>query len=325
MIKDNTLFFIHIPKTAGSSFRKAAESYFGIQNCFYDYGNKSSETHPKIFEYEYKQKDRFAAGEYIIQHARFLSGHVPYSKYAAFFHPKNVITFVRSPEQQVRSHFEHYVRHHGYKGDFEDFIADRRFANMQSRMLKGLGIDALGFVGLTEEYETSLALINALYKTDLKRLSLNKNQSKNEHSYTLSDKELKLIHEHNKEDFELYEQACQRFQKQKKAIEESQPFIRFGLLHLPPKQAQHKLNGWLTCYESNQAQELDIYINGEKVETVIANEYRGMTKERNMNRSGFIGFTYHYPKNIKPNDLIELFANANNELVYSMRYQDTPA
>jgi len=315
------LFFIHIPKTAGSSFRQAAEIYFGKDLTFYDYGPEYKDTHPKITEYEYNNGDRFAAGRYIITHARFLSGHAPYSKYASFFHPNNIITFVRSPEQQICSHFEHYINLHGYKKSFKEFILEKRFANIQSRMLNGIGIQGIGFVGLTEEYQDSVSLINSIYKTDFKPLQINTNQQKSSPNYILSSEELELIHSHNKEDFALYQAACERFERQKKAIEESRPFIRFGLFPLPPQQAQLRVNGWLTTYESDEAQALTVFINGTKTETLIANEYRNMAHERNMNRKGFIGFTYHFPKDIKHHDKIDFYAEPSNELLHSMHYQ----
>jgi hypothetical protein len=319
------LFFIHIPKTAGSSFRKAAESYFGKALTFYDYGPEYKDTHPKITEYEYMNMDRFAAGSYIISHARFLSGHVPYSKYAPFFHPSNIITFIRSPEQQIRSHFEHFINLHGYKNSFKEFILEKRFTNMQSRMLNGIGIEGIGFVGLTEEYETSVALINRIYKTDFKTLQINTNQQKKLPSYILNAKELELIHTHNQEDIELYRKACIRFERQKKSVENSTNFIRFSLLHLPPKQALHKINGWLTCYELENALELAIFINGKYVEKITANEYRATANERNINRSGYIGFTYNIPNGLKHNDLIEFYATLTDELVYSTIFNQTIA
>lgn len=319
--KNEPLFFIHIPKTAGSSFRVSAENYFGHKYTIYDYGSESPETHPKILELVYEKKDLFAAGNYIKENARLLSGHVHYVKYAPFFHLKNVITFVRSPEQRIRSHFEHFVRHKGYQDSFEAFIADRRFANVQSRNLGGIGIESFGFVGLTEDYETSIALINTLYNTDFKQLDINKNRDKKQSSYLITEQELNLIHQHNQADFALYQEACERFARQKKAIETSQPFIRFGLFSLSPQQALLKINGWLTCHESNKAQALTVFINGTKTETIIANEYRNIANERNMNRKGFIGFTYNYPKNIKHHDKIEIFTTHNHELVYSSFYK----
>lgn len=319
--KNEPLFFIHIPKTAGSSFRVSAENYFGPIYTFFDYGVDSPETHPKIVELVYEKKDLFSAGSYINDNARLLSGHVHYVKYAPFFHLKNVITFVRSPEQRIRSHFEHFVRHKGYQDSFEAFIADRRFANVQSRNLGGMGIESFGFVGLTEDYETSIALINTLYNTDFQSLDINKNQDKKQSSYLITEQELDLIRQHNKDDFVLYQAACDRFKRQKEAIETARPFIRFGLLPLSPQQAQHRINGWLTCHESDEAQALSIFINGTKIETLIANEYRNIANERNMNRKGFVGFTFLIPKNINHNDTIDFYSEPNKELLHTMHYK----
>lgn len=315
----NSLLFIHIPKTAGSSFRQAAETYFGHAQTIYDYGEKSSETHQKIIEFEYQNKDRFAAGEFITKQGRFLSGHIPYLKYAPFFHPKNVITFVRSPEQQVRSHFEHYIRHHGYTKSFQNFIVEKRFCNMQSRILQGISTDAFGFIGLTERYGESLELINRSYNTELIALNVNQNTSKDSSPYTFSEKDFALIKSKNTEDFALYEYAIARFERQKNAIVSKQPFIRVGKLNLPPKQAEKKFNGWVTCYETDQVQELDIIINNKIFTKITGNEYRGLPNERNMNRAGFIGFSFDYPTDIKLNDLVQ-FRTLEKEVIYSFKY-----
>lgn len=314
---DHTLFFIHIPKTAGSSFRKAAEAFFGPQATFYDYGSKANETHRKILELDYEKQDRYATGQYILKHARFLSGHLPYSKYASFFHCKNIITFIRKPEQQIRSHFEHYKRHHGYTRDFKTFIQEKRFCNIQSRLLNGLSVEAFGFIGLTEEYETSIKLINQHYKIDLKSLTLNQNTSKIETMYSFDDEELQLIKEHNQNDMELYQQAAERFEQQAYCLNNDQDFVRFGLLHLPPKQAEHKINGWATCYENDTVQTLDIYINEELTDTITAKEYRGIAKERNMNRNGYIGFMYEFPKTVKTGDLIQIKVHESQQNLFS--------
>jgi len=321
MIKiDTNILFLHIPKTAGSSFRKAAETYFNPQNTYYDYGKKSLETHPSILEFDYQKQDRFVAGSCIMNHAQFLSGHMNYHKYAPFFMAKNIITFLREPTQQIRSHFDHYVRHHNYKETFESFIQDKRFFNLQARILKGLPTTAYGFIGITEEYNTSIELINTYYQTDIKALSLNRNESKKTDKYQFTNAELSLIKQYNQDDIKLYIEAYELFLKQKQAIKEHKSLIRFGLLPLPPKQQLQKINGWLTTYESSEAEELKVVINKIDVANITANEYRSWANERNINRAGFIGFTYNFPKSIKHGDLIELVSKSTQEIFYSTEY-----
>ena len=317
---DTNILFLHAPKTAGSSFRKAAETYFTTQNTYYDYGKKSAQTHPKILELDYQNQDRFAAGTYIMNHAQFLSGHINYHKYAPFFMAKNIITFLREPSQRIRSNFEHYARHYNYKENFESFIQDKKFSNLQSRVLKGLPASAYGFIGITEEYNTSIELINTYYKIDIKALSLNKNESKKTGQYQFTDAELFLIKQHNQDDIKLYSEAYELFLKQKQAIQKQRALIRFGLLPIPPKQQLQKINGWLTTYESSEVEELEVHINKIVVAKVTANEYSPWANERNINRSGFIGFTYNFPKNIKHGDLIELVSKSTQETLYSTEY-----
>ncbi|MAJ68062.1 MAG: hypothetical protein CL584_00205, partial [Alteromonadaceae bacterium] len=220
------LFFIHISKTAGSSFRVAAERYFGKEHVFYDYGPKANETNPDIRTLDYEKRDRYAAGMKIVEKAKFLTGHINHPKYAPFIPAKNAITFVRDPIQQVRSHYEHFTRHHRYKRSFTEFVNEPRFKNVQYKAFQGTWPDAIGFIGLTERYNESLALINKMYSIDIQGLDINKNTEKKSSSYELSGEEIALIKKHNKEDFKLYEYALTRFERQKLAIESDTPFIR---------------------------------------------------------------------------------------------------
>ena len=44
MTKSDTLLFVHIPKTAGTSFRNAAINNVGQEKVIQDYGVKANET-----------------------------------------------------------------------------------------------------------------------------------------------------------------------------------------------------------------------------------------------------------------------------------------
>lgn len=310
------MFFIHIPKTAGSSFRKSAEAYYGVTRMLYDYGVDTKETSDAVKQLEYRaQPDRFALANHARKHAAMLAGHVSYVKYAPFFHAKDVLTFVREPAQQIRSHYEHYVRHHGYKKSFMYFIGEKRFCNLQSRYLLGLPLSAIGFVGITERFDESLKLINSQFNTEFKSIKINNNTAKQSDDYVISTDELQAIIEHNADDIALYVAACERFESQKRALNARLPFVRFGLLHVPQREVRHKIKGWVVDYENSAPQTLNVLINGNKVAELSASEYVPMAKERNMGRDGFIGFTYTLPKNVKPGDELRL-VDAFDRLLY---------
>ncbi|WP_282146545.1 hypothetical protein [Alteromonas stellipolaris] len=300
------LFFIHIPKTAGSSFRVAAERYFGSDETYYDYGKGNKETHSDILKYEYELKDRYLAGQSIKQNAKFLSGHVIYPKYAPFFNTKSVVTFVRDPAQQVRSHYEHFSRLHGYKGSFKDFIKENRFANMQSKALNGIWNDAIGFIGITERYNESLTLFNQYYGTDIQVLDINKNSTKSSDKYVLNEEELSIIREANSQDFELYEYALKRFELHQKFFKNGLPIVRFGMLHLTPKEIGKQFNIWACCFENEEALKADVVLDGDIVDEVKMSDYRPVAAERHIHRNGFIGKTYRYPSTFRKGQSVKV-------------------
>jgi hypothetical protein len=300
------LFFIHIPKTAGSSFRVAAEQYFGPDATYFDYGLGSKETHPDIVKYEYELKDRYLAAKCFKNSAKFLSGHVIYPKYGPFFNTKSVVSFVRDPAQQVRSHYEHFSRLHGYKGSFESFICENRFCNMQSKALNGIWNDAIGFIGITERYNESLVVFNQYYGTDIQALDINKNSSKSSSAYVLNNEELALIRKMNPQDFVLYEYASKRFELHKRLLDEGLPLIRFGELQVASKDVGKQFNIWACCFESEECLKANIVLDGNTVDEIKMSDYRPFAAERNIHRNGYIGKTYRYPSSFKTGQSVKV-------------------
>ena len=311
------MFFIHISKTAGSSFRVAAERYFGKEHVFYDYGPKANETNPDIRTLDYEKRDRFSAGMKIVEKAKFLTGHINHPKYAPFIPAKNAITFVRDPIQQVRSHYEHFTRHHRYKRSFSEFVNEPRFKNVQYKAFQGTWPDAIGFIGLTERYNESLALINKMYSIDIQGLDINKNTEKKSSSYELSDEEIALIKKHNKEDFKLYEYALTRFERQKLAIESDSPFIRYGKTSMATSHEGKMMKGWAADYDSQAPVAIEVRVGKKKIVELSASEYRSTANERNVHRKGFVGFSFTYPKKLKDGTQVDFIIKRTDEVLLS--------
>jgi len=209
------LFFFHIPKTAGQSFRKSAIEYFGEEHCFLLYGEDSKTTTKSINEIYYKQKHTTQQEKYDLinkliekENIKFYSSHAS-STFLPSFDVHNAAVFIRDPLERIVSHYN-YAMHKGhFKETFEAFIEDPMYQNMQSSLLYNIDINKIGFIGLTEEYTTSLKLFNKTFHTSFTEYKKNKmpffrKKTKKKKLDTLLIEKIKIL---NKKDFELYEKA----------------------------------------------------------------------------------------------------------------------
>ena len=209
-MKQSPIFFIHIPKTAGTSLRLSAESIFGEDGVEKNYGAASEETTPLVKEWLLEKGDYpgfyrqiCAAG------TRLYTGHVKALPEATVFPLLQTTTFIRDPFEQAVSHYNHCVRWHGYPESFEAFAKTR--GNQHVYPLRGVPIHLMGFVGITESYDASLGLFNRLFGTNLTPLTTNVNTHKK--IATIDSATRQLISQYYPHDIQLYKRMSQVLQQ----------------------------------------------------------------------------------------------------------------
>jgi len=302
-IIDQKLLFIHVPKTAGTSFRLAAEGYFGNESSFFDYGPNSDETSNLIHQYTNADRDLFILHQAFKKHTgMFLSGHIHAAKYAGIFTSLNTITFVRNPVEQVLSHFQHYVRFNNYQKDLECFINEKRFQNIHSRLLAGRNLELFGFIGLTEFYAQSIELINAYYNIKLKVLKKNVSRQNCNQINTPSDDLIALIKFVNADDLKLYHKAKSIFSNRLNLFNLKKSY-RYLIVH---KRSLQSIQGAAFEKDQKAALMIDILINERLHATVKACRYDAGLLRYSLPREGFVGFHYHFEKPLQEDDRITI-------------------
>lgn len=206
---------VHVPKTAGTSFRQALERYFGPDKVIRDYGHNEKATTEVVRNHLYST-ERPKPISQLVQvisdsSKKVLVGHFPVSKYSDYFEPQNIISFMRDPLIRTCSEYMHRMRNASYEGSFCDFIREPGIENIQSRFLVGMPEEST--IGLTEQYRESLMYINESFQFKLSTLKRNVDRKGGGQRFaeSLLRHEMELFHELNKEDLELYERSTQRF------------------------------------------------------------------------------------------------------------------
>jgi hypothetical protein len=216
--REGVFLFVHIPKTAGTSFRLAVEEVFP-NRVLYDYGIDSARTSAEVRTLVHGEADLPRLAALLTERdIALLTGHVDYLRYAEIFPPKRVLTFVREPIARIVSEWQHVTRHYGFKGSLLQFAEKPRLRNVQTRMLRRARLRQLAFVGITERYTESLELLAERVGWRLRELKTN---IKPESTIAVSEEELAQLRSWNAQDLRLYAKAQHRFERALRARERS--------------------------------------------------------------------------------------------------------
>ncbi len=182
------IIYLHIHKTAGTSFCSDLDTIYGEDSY-------------RFIEGDPRDTDNYIVNVYIStgQH-RCIYGHIE-RKYLTNTFDYSLVTFLRKPTDRVISHYYFLKDHTNTLGALTLLDFAEQNTNYQTKFLGD--IRNFSFIGITEEYEQSVANFKSwlgLPSEPSNCTYLNRNYNKP----TVSDADRSYIDRLNGEDIELY-------------------------------------------------------------------------------------------------------------------------
>jgi hypothetical protein len=229
------LLSIHVPKTAGNSFREALMGSFG-DRLMLDYGDWAGFNTPEAnIRRILREEAMRARRDELMKKYDVIHGHFIADKYQGLFPDEQFIAFFRNPFQQSVAHYFFLVRNpqrehpeekilHDAKMTLLEYLEWDALRDQQSRFLGSLSIDDLAFVGLSEEYSKSLELFRSMFGYDLGEPRFeNVNEARSGAEYPISADVRTAVKKYRPADIELYERAKDIFARQSRVAVRSRP------------------------------------------------------------------------------------------------------
>lgn len=221
----NRFFFIHIPKTAGTTFRYLLYQQFQQERIF------SNQSMILNNNGRYQQFDTFKNLSIEEQKAyELICGHYFFSFGQTLALEYQYMTFLRHPVERVMSHIYHMKRKHENLKEkppeevfelkikllsnfqIKYFMADHKGPIEHDSIQKAKeNLESFAFVGLTDRFKESLSIAENNF--NWKMTSMGKMNQAKDKPMILSSEFVKRIEETSAADLEFYEFGVQLFEK----------------------------------------------------------------------------------------------------------------
>jgi len=233
---DESLYFLHIPKTAGTTLQLWMGQNFSTDEAL-----------PVVSSVELGKLPKQE-----IDRKRFIVGHFGISFGKHYRTPDRTVTWLRNPVERTISEYYYWKRVAALHptasrvvglpmtSGLEDCLADHEFsrsrANVQTRDLGNYNFDpirffvsdselmsnairtveSMEFVGITEQMQLSVDMLN--WHLGWRPTQFDQHENKSARSCNTSETSLSLAKEMNRLDLELYEKACEQLEQRYQAF-----------------------------------------------------------------------------------------------------------
>lgn len=219
---------VHLPKTAGSAFRKVLADLCG-EDFFLDYDDRPLASGYPARRIRNMQADRERCEKMLAAEMRgddaaiFVHGHFVATKYESIFPQARHVTWLRDPVERVISQYHYWLREPDPKNDLCAILVENRLSleafaslpqihNVYSRFLGSRDLLQFDFVGITERFAEDLARFYELFgvrSPSTPAPKENANPERGSDRYRVPDAVRRRIADWNAADVALYARARQ--------------------------------------------------------------------------------------------------------------------
>lgn len=307
------LLFLHIPKTAGTSFRLAVAKALGAGRCQFDYGRTSPDTTGLVRDHVYQDPDflRFR-NELERTGCRLLGGHFDHRKYGPLFRADQMLSFCRDPRQQLMSHYAHFVRINGFRGTLAEFLVSENGGGRQARTFGPYPIEAFGFIGVTERYQESLRVIREAFGLEIESMVQNANPEQNgSHGYAVPEETTDTYAAAVAKDMDVYRHANRLLDQRLAALDAGYTYVH-GMI----QGANHSaVRGFAFDSADDEPVVVELEVNGKLVGSSRATGDRPGLRAISAPRHGYVGFDFHKRNLLKTGDRVVVKAAASGQVL----------
>ncbi len=307
------ILFIHIPKTAGTSFNENAERHFGADAVEKDYGADADYTSALVKAHIYGSDtvDQYGFHQAFTESGKkWLTGHFNADRYLHLMGCQNTLSFVRHPVERVISEYLYRKRQFGMERSLEDFYRDSGETNKQYRMIGQYPWQAFRFVGTQTRYRDCLLFLKKT--TELPFDNIQSNRRADAAHLDISDDDMAEIRRWNERDCIFYDEVADYLEKQFSAAAENQAFCHHGVGF---NTGNHAI-GWAFYAEQVDAVEIGLFADGQLVKTTRASEHIPDLQTIGAPRAGNVGFRFVLADH-KDAETIELKALNTNQSLFT--------
>lgn len=238
MAQPQTIIFLHIPKTAGSSLNALLQRNVPVPRIYTIHATTDADRERSVAALCAMSDERK-------RRIRLVHGHIPYGYHRCLPQDVRYMTVLREPVDRIISTYYYILRRpdHYLHGELNggvsllDYVTSDRYLendNLQTRLLAGeqvyhnpygsLGqaeydlarehLDDFAMVGLTERFDESVLLMRELLgfrKTAFRSRNVTRTRPRREE---VSEEVLAAVRERNRWDLELYGESVRRFERQ---------------------------------------------------------------------------------------------------------------